>query len=72
MGGESLQPWKLPDEVTPMQARLDTRYTVAGMNYSLSIWRRQLIIVQFADKQGKFRTLWYHDEDEFNEEWEEL
>lgn len=71
MGGEPLQPWRLPDEVTPMQARLDTRYITAGMNYNLSIWRRLLIIVQLVDKRGKFRMLWYHDEEAFRKEWEE-
>ena len=72
MGGEPLKPWRLPDERITMQARLNTRYTTAGMHYDLSIWRRQLIIVQFVDRRGKIRSLWYHSKDEFNEEWEEL
>lgn len=72
MGGEPLQPWKLPDEIIPMRAKLNTRYVTAGMNYNLSIWRRQLIIVQLVDKRDKFRTLWYHDEEAFRKEWEEL
>lgn len=73
MGGEPLQPWRLPDEVYPMRARLNTRYTTAGINYSLNVWRRYgLILIQFVDRRGKIRTQWYHDKDEFNEEWEEL
>lgn len=73
MGGEPLKPWRLPDETTPMRARLNTRYTTAGIDYSLSVWRRyELILIQFVDRRGKIRTLWYHSKDEFNEEWEEL
>jgi len=68
----SFEPTRLPDEVWPRRARLNTRYTIAGMDYDLSIWRRQLIIVQFVDRRGKTRTLWYHSKDEFNKEWEEL
>ena len=73
MGGELLDPWRLPDEITPMRAKLNTRYVTAGIDYSLDIWRRHgLILIQFVDRRGKIRTLWYHSKDEFNEEWEEL
>ena len=66
------EPTRLPDEVYPRRAKLNTRYVTAGINYNLSVWRRQLIVVQFVDRRGKTRTLWYHSKDEFNEEWEEL
>lgn len=66
-------PYKLPDETLPMRAKKNTRYVTAGIDYSLNIWRRHgLILIQFVDRRGKIRTLWYHDKDEFNEEWEEL
>lgn len=73
MGPGTLIPYKLPDEVFPMRAKKNTRYTTAGINYSLSVWRRYgLILIQFVDRRGKIRTQWYHDKDEFNKEWEEL
>lgn len=73
MGGEPLEPWRLPDEIAPMRARLNTRYTTAGINYSLRVWcRYELVLIQFVDRRGKIRTQWYHNKDEFDEEWEEL
>ena len=65
-------PYKLPDKTFPMRAKKNTRYVTAGINYNLSVWYRQLIVVQFVDRRGKLRTLWYHSKDEFDEEWEEL
>lgn len=66
-------PYKLPDETFPMRAKKNTRYVTAGVDYQLNVWRRHgLILVQFVDRRGKIRTQWYHDKDEFNEEWEEL
>ena len=67
------EPIRLPDEVYPRRAKLNTRYVTAGINYNLSVWRRHgLILIQFVDRRGKLRTLWYRSKDEFNEEWEEL
>ena len=66
------EPTRLPDEVYPMRAKLNTRYVTAGINYNLGVWRRQLILVQFVDRRGRVRTLWYRNKDEFDEEWEEL
>lgn len=67
------EPTRLPDEVYPRRAKLNTRYVTAGINYNLSVWRRHgLILIQFVDRRGKLRTLWYRSKDEFNEEWEEL
>ena len=64
-------PYKLPDETFSMRAKKNTCYVTAGINYSLSVWRRYgLILIQFVDRRGKIRTLWYHSKDEFNEEWE--
>ena len=66
-------PYHLPDETFSMRAKKNTRYVTAGIDYSLDVWRRHgLILIQFVDRRGKIRTLWYHSKDEFNEEWEEL
>ena len=69
----SFEPIRLPDEQPTMRAKKNTRYVTAGVDYGLSVWRRHgLILIQFVDRRGKVRTLWYHSKDEFNEEWEEL
>ena len=66
-------PYHLPYETFPMRAKKNTRYVTAGVDYQLNVWRRHgLILIQFVDRRGKIRTQWYHDKDEFNEEWEEL
>lgn len=66
-------PYKLPDETFPMRAKKNTRYVTAGINYSLRVWcRYELVLIQFVDRRGKIRTQWYHNKDEFDEEWEEL
>lgn len=63
---------RLPDHSLRARAKLNTRYTTAGIDYDLQIWENGLIIIQFVDRRGKTRTQWYHSKDEFNEEWEEL
>ena len=68
-----IQPIRMPDSAPTARAKLNTRYTTAGVDYNLRIWERYgLIIIQFVDRRGKIRTQWYHDKGEFNEEWEEL
>ena len=67
------EPTRLPDEELTMRAKKNTRYVTAGVDYQLNVWRRHgLILIQFVDRRGKLRTLWYRSKDEFNEEWEEL
>ena len=67
------EPTRLPDEVYPRRAKLNTRYVTAGINYNLSVWRRHgLILIQFVDRRGRRRTLSYGSEYEFLSEWEEL
>ena len=66
-------PYKLPDETFSMRAKKNTRYATAGVDYSLSVWRRHgLILIQFVDRRGRRRTLSYGSEYEFLSEWEEL
>ena len=63
---------RMPDSSLTARAKLNTLYVTAGVDYNLQIWDNGLIIIQFLDRRGKMRTLWYHNKDKFNEEWEEL
>lgn len=73
MGPGKLVQYIPPQEHHRMRAKLNTKYVTAGLVYELNVWSRHgLILIQFVDRRGKIRTLWYHDKDEFNEEWEEL